>query len=207
MPIVLAFVRPEENEMSQPTQSNVQSLIEPLHASVNSDYIGEDITQLEHALQCAYWAQKSRAPDEVVLAALFHDVGHLIGGDAPQMDGLGVVDHETLGAQFLIKHGCSKRIGKLVAAHVGAKRYLCHRKPAYYRRLSDASKGTLKWQGGPMTEEEALAFESSPDFKFFLALRSWDELAKDPDANVPQLDSYIPMLTNHLETHAKPEIH
>lgn len=186
--------------MPQSTQNSVTSLIKPLRAAIHDEYIGEDISQLEHALQCAHWAHKNKAPDEVVLAALFHDIGHLIAPDAPQMDGLGVVDHENIGARFLLENGCSTRMAKLVASHVEAKRYLCHRKPAYYKRLSDASKGTLEWQGGPMNEEQAIAFETSPDFKFFLSLRSWDELAKDPDADVPKIDFYVPMLTQHIET-------
>lgn len=189
--------------MMQAIDQSVQSLVQPLQDSVNAEYIGEEISQLEHALQAAYWAQKTSAPAEVVLAALFHDVGHLIAPEAPQMDGLGVMDHETLGANFLMEHGCSQRMADLVAAHVGAKRYLCHRKPAYYKRLSEASKGTLEFQGGPMSEAEAVTFESSPDFKYFLAIRSWDELAKDPDAQVPNLESYIPMLKQHIETNTQ----
>ena len=148
--------------MHQAIEQSVAALVAPLVNSESEDYIGEEISQLEHALQAAYWAQKTQAPDEVILAALFHDIGHLIAPDAPQMDGLGVMDHETIGANFLVEHGCSTRMADLVAAHVGAKRYLCHRKPTYYNRLSEASKGTLEFQGGPMNEEEATAFESSP---------------------------------------------
>ncbi len=187
--------------MNQAIDLSVQKLMAPLIDSENHDYIGEDISQLEHALQAAYWAHQTKAPDEVVLAALFHDIGHLIAPDAPQMDGLGVMDHETIGANFLMKHGCSQRMADLVAAHVGAKRYLCHRKPSYYKKLSEASKGTLEFQGGPMSEAEATEFESSPDFKYFLAIRSWDERAKDPNLQVPSIESYMPMLKNHIETH------
>ena len=181
------------------TQSSVEVLLAPLRASVDMDYIGEPISQLEHALQCAHWAEKTGADEEVILAALFHDVGHLLDESAPQMDGLGVMEHETLGKVFLETHGCSSRMGRLVESHVQAKRYLCYRHPRYYARLSDASRGTLEWQGGPMSTEEATTFESDPDFKVILALRSWDERAKDPDLQVKQLDAYAPMLANHLE--------
>ena len=184
-------------------EQSAATLLEPLMESETEDYIGEEISQLEHALQAAYWAQQTKAPDEVILAALFHDIGHLIAPDAPQMDGLGVMDHETIGANFLTSNGCSQRMADLVAAHVAAKRYLCHRKPAYYRKLSQASKGTLEFQGGPMSEAEARAFESSPDFKYFLAIRSWDERAKDPDLQVPPLETYIPMLKKHIQHHTQ----
>ena len=145
-----------------PTQrdvvEHVAALFEPLASALDEEYIGEAISQLAHALQCAAWAEKHEAPAEVIVACLFHDVGHLVDDDAPQMDGLGVVDHETIGGNFLRRHGLPERVAKLVEAHVGAKRYLCCRKPAYYDRLSRASKGTLEWQGGPMNEDEAAAF-------------------------------------------------
>lgn len=178
----------------------VERLFQPLQASVDMDYIGEPISQLGHALQCAHWANKQGADDEVILAALFHDVGHLIDASAPQMEGLGVINHEGLGRAFLEEHGCSERVGKLVEAHVQAKRYLCFKNPKYYARLSEASKGTLAWQGGPMSETEAAGFEANSDFKTILAIRSWDELAKDPELEVAPLDAYRPLLLNHLRT-------
>lgn len=184
--------------MPQEIAQAVNALLEPLHHAAHEGYIGEGVSQQAHALQCAFHAQKNNAPAEVVLAALFHDVGHLVDKNAPQMDGLGVVDHEKIGGAFLRQHGCSPRMATLVASHVEAKRYLCHRKPDYSKRLSEASLGTLAWQGGPMSEASALAFETAPDFKFYLALRSWDELAKDPHAQVPPLSAYQAMLEEHL---------
>ena len=62
---------------------------------------------------------------------------------------------KALADAFLEEHGCSSRVGKLVEAHVQAKRYLCFKNPKYFARLSDASRGTLAWQGGPMSETEA----------------------------------------------------
>ena len=50
-----------------------------------------------------------------------------------------------------------------------------------------------------MTEEEASLFEKSTSFRPILALRQWDEMAKDPDATVPDLDHYAPMLIRHLQ--------
>ena len=188
-------------------EKHVEALIEPLAKAVDAEYIGEPISQLAHALQCADWASRKGAPEEVIIACLFHDVGHLIDDAAPQMDGLGVLDHETLGGDFLRSHGIPERVAKLVEAHVSAKRYLCCRKPAYYRRLSPASKGTLEWQGGPMSDAEATAFEQDPDFKYFLALRNWDELAKEPDACVPDLDHYRPMIAHLIHTNPSQPSH
>jgi putative nucleotidyltransferase with HDIG domain len=182
-------------------EAKADALLACLADSADHDYIGEPISQLEHALQAAASGSRVGAPDEVVLAALFHDVGHLIAPDAPQMDGLGVVSHEELGAELLLEFGCSENMADLVRCHVEAKRYLCHKNPKYHARLSDASRGTLAWQGGPMTSGEAAAFEDKPTFKHILALRSWDEQAKIVDANVPSLASYRAMLIAHLNRH------
>jgi predicted HD phosphohydrolase len=173
------------------------ALLERLAAAGERDYIGERVSQLEHALQCAALAQDANADDELVLAALFHDVGHLEDG-ADDMDGLGAVDHEGSGADVLLAHGCSFRVGALVRDHVAAKRYLCAVKPTYYERLSEASKGTLAMQGGPMSEDEARAFARREDLHELLALRSWDDRAKMDRADVPGLESYWPMLVEHL---------
>ena len=49
-----------------------------------------------------------------------------------------------------------------------------------------------------MTNADATHFESSDHFKTILAIRSWDELAKDPDLDVAPLEAYRPRLINHL---------
>jgi len=174
------------------------ALLAPLDQAKDRGYIGEPVSQLEHALQCAAAAERAGAPEEAVLAALFHDLGHLVGGDAPSMEGLGVVDHEQIGAQCLRDWGCAPAVADLVASHVAAKRYLCFRDPAYHAKLSDASRGTLAFQGGPMDEAEARAFAAQPDLSLILALRSWDERAKDPAARPPGLDHYRDRLRAHL---------
>lgn len=171
----------------------------------HEDYIGEPVSQLEHMCQSAQLAAAAGADDEVVLAAFFHDIGHLYEHIAAatdiellQMDGFGLVDHELLGARFLQQMGFSERIAKLVASHVQAKRYLTCRQPEYYAALSHASKETLRHQGGPMTEEEAVQFESDPFFAEYIQLRRWDELAKEEHKPVPDLSVYEDMIIQHL---------
>ena len=164
------------------------------------DYIGEPVSQLAHALQCAAAARQAHAPEEAVLAALFHDVGHLAGAGLPEMDGLGVVDHEGIGARLLEDAGCSKAMAELVGNHVAAKRYLCFHDAEYRAKLSEASRQTLAFQGGPMSADEAAAFEAHPNFRWILALRSWDERAKDPKARPQGLESYRERLRAHLES-------
>ena len=68
------------------------------------DYISENISQIEHALQCAEQAKKEEAPIEIVLAALLHDIGHLLGlayPSTPSRKTMKIVKHEHLGADYL----------------------------------------------------------------------------------------------------------
>ncbi|MBS1606738.1 MAG: HD domain-containing protein, partial [Bacteroidetes bacterium] len=137
---------------------------------------------------------------EVVLAAFLHDIGHIAeaakGRD--EMDGFGVMDHEELGADLLREKGFSKKIVRLVESHVEAKRYLTAKDPEYYARLSEASKKTLEFQGGPMTEDEAAAFEQYPLFGLIIQMRKWDELAKIENKPLPDLQRYRAMMFQHL---------
>ncbi|MHB2083649.1 phosphonate degradation HD-domain oxygenase [Pseudomonas sp. UBA6753] len=153
----------------------------------SDDYIGEAITQLEHMSQAAQLAMAEGFDDEVVLAAFFHDIGHLCGGDA-SMGGYGVVSHERIGAEYLRRCGFGERMARLVQYHVEAKRYLTLRQPGYYQRLSEASRRTLEYQGGVMSEGEADVFERDPLFEVSLRMREWDERAKVVGVAVIDLD-------------------
>ena len=153
----------------------------------SDDYIGEAITQLEHMSQAAQLAIAEGFDDEVVLAAFFHDIGHLCGGDA-SMGGYGVVSHERIGAEYLRRCGFGERMARLVQYHVEAKRYLTLRQPGYYQRLSEASRRTLEYQGGVMSEDEADVFERDPLFEVSLRMREWDERAKVVGVAVINLD-------------------
>lgn len=153
-----------------------------LEDSKSQNYIGEKISQFEHAIQCADLAIQAKADDEVIVAALLHDIGHLVSDriakNAPQMDGYGIAEHENIGADFLLAGGFSQRVANLVKNHVRAKRYLVATNPTYKDQLSTASIETLRHQGGPMSSSEVKEFEKDPDFKDILRLRVWDEKAK-----------------------------
>jgi 2-amino-1-hydroxyethylphosphonate dioxygenase (glycine-forming) len=151
-----------------------------------ADYIGEAVSQIEHMSQAAQQAVAEGFDDEVVLAAFFHDIGHLCDQRAESMGGYGVVSHERLGADYLRRAGFSERLARLVEYHVQAKRYLTFSQPDYYAQLSEASRRTLAYQGGVMSAVEARAFEQDPLCAVSVRLRYWDEQAKQ--ANVPLLD-------------------
>lgn len=176
-----------------------------------AEYAGEKVSQLEHMVQAAQLAEEQGYDEEVILAAFLHDIGHISEaarvGDAnsapaEEMDGFGIMDHEALGADFLREKGFSKKIARLVESHVEAKRYLTVKDPAYYDQLSEASKRTLDYQGGPMTPEEAEAFEQYPLFELIIQMRKWDEQAKIEQKPLPDLDHYRQMMFRHLSAKA-----
>jgi len=166
-----------------------------------AEYAGEKVSQLEHMVQAAQLAEEEGYEEEVILAAFLHDIGHISesANGENEMDGFGIKDHEAIGAAFLQSLGFSKKIVRLVESHVEAKRYLTIRNPAYYAELSEASKRTLEYQGGPMTEEEAAAFEQYPLFKLIIKMRTWDEQAKVEAKPLPALGHYKEMMLRHLE--------
>ena len=156
----------------------------------DQDYIGEPVSQREHALQAAAHARASGAPKAAVLAALLHDVGHLQYPKQDSMAGFGTRAHEVLGAHFLASLGFSAKVSVLVQRHVDAKRYQVARSETYRAGLSQASQQTLHFQGGAMTLPERQAFEADPHFELALRVRHWDELAKAPRATVPEFEAY-----------------
>lgn len=184
----------------------------------NDPYFGEPVTQLEHALQCAGLAERAGADNETVIAAFLHDIGHLLPvtsdiGESTAlgevrlsdrlafMDSYGTVDHERLGADYLRKRGFSEKVAVLIENHVNAKRYLVAKYPEYDAKLSDASRKTLQFQGGPMTADEVVAFEKHPYFKPILAMRQWDEQAKETDLDLPDPARYLARCHDHLYGH------
>ncbi len=149
---------------------------------------GEDVTGLAHALQCAALAASDGASDELVIAALFHDVGWFLtedrGGEAP------TGDHAALGARILSPL-FGPAVAQPVALHVMAKRWRCTVDPDYYDELSETSQATFVDQGGPLGTDERARFEAHPGFDAAMALRSWDDRAKDPSQEVPALVTYL----------------
>lgn len=174
---------------------NVDDLFARLRASAEEPYIGEPISQLEHALQCAALARGAGADESTIAAALLHDIGHLCApDDAERMVELGVVDHEAIGARVVRDVGLPESVAWLVAHHVAAKRYLVATRAEYAAKLSEASKATLVIQGGPMTPDEIAAFEAAPRWKEALRLRAWDEQAKVVGWSGAALDDYRSMI-------------
>ncbi|MBX3013837.1 MAG: HD domain-containing protein [Caldilineaceae bacterium] len=177
----------------------VEEILALLAGPGSTLYYGEGVTQLDHALQCAKFAADVTNDEELILAALLHDIGHLCDPTATEMDaGIGMIDHEGIGARFLHSRGFSPKLAELVSAHVAAKRYLVATNANYAAQLSAASTATLKHQGGPMTAAEVAAFEQDPLFQAKLRMRAWDEMGKEPELATPPLLAYRAMMVRHL---------
>ena len=166
------------------------------------DYIGEPVTQIEHMVQGAMFAEQDRRKPEIILAMFLHDIGHLLEleleDSKEKMGDLGVMNHEGKGRKFLENMGVPYPIPNLVENHVKVKRYLVGKNPEYYQKLSDASKQTLVYQGGPMYSEEIESFETDPLFSDSLLVREYDEMSKVPNIKFKSLDFYRGFLTSYL---------
>ena len=166
----------------------------------NEDYDGEPVSQTSHMLQAAMQGIKEESDDELILGGFLHDIGHLLRHErnTEAMGSFGVVNHEGIGADYLKQKGFSEKICAVVGKHVDAKRYLVATDPEYKSKLSLASLETLKWQGGPMNEDEAEAFKNQPYFHDIITVRLWDEKAKDMEAETLPLEYFITLVRKHL---------
>lgn len=173
---------------------DVDDLLE-LYERLGDEPYGEAVSQRSHALQCAELARAANARDELVAAALLHDVGHFLVG--PRHDGWrdDVDDdhHEEAGARALARIFGSP-VAAPVALHVCAKRWRCAVDPDYLAALSPTSRATLVAQGGPMGEAGRARFEAHPGFANAMALRDWDDLAKDPGRPTGAVRDYEALL-------------
>lgn len=160
-------------------------------------YLGEDVTMIQHQLQAA--ALAIGCSDAFVVAALLHDIGHMIG---PEEDGVDAAEaladdrdahHDATGARWLSRW-FGRDVTEPVRLHVAAKRYLVATEPDYAAKLSEASVHTLRLQGGPMSPQEVGEFEALPYAPDAVALRRLDEAAKDASTDAPAFDTHRDLL-------------
>jgi predicted HD phosphohydrolase len=169
--------------MSRLTRAELAALIDDL---ADLPYGGEAVDQRTHALQTAAHAVTAVADDELVLAAALHDIGRARSVAARHRG----MPHELAGAAFARDH-LTERAAWAIEHHVAAKRYLVAVDPAYHATLSPASVRSLRVQGGPMTPEEVAEFDAHPWSQDAVALRRWDDAAKDPAGPVLPLDDLL----------------
>jgi phosphonate degradation associated HDIG domain protein len=180
--------------------NSIQTVLQIFTEQGASAYVGEPVTQLEHAIQTAQAARRNQVRPAMVTAALLHDIGHFLHAHSEdcadhQIDS----EHEKAGAAFLQDHFIPE-VAELVRHHVNAKRYLTATNAKYAANLTGASRQSLQLQGGPMTAAEVEAFQQHPLFHDILLLRHWDEGAKIQNKLLPAITDFLPELTACLKT-------
>ncbi|MEQ1683613.1 MAG: phosphonate degradation HD-domain oxygenase [Burkholderiaceae bacterium] len=156
-----------------------------------SQYSGEPVTQLQHALQTAHLAEASGADDALVTACLLHDLGHLLNdqGETPSLRGIDDT-HQYFALPFL-RGLFPDAVLDAIKLHVDAKRYLCQANPDYFERLSDDSRRSLALQGGVFSADQAATFLEQSGARDAVVLRQWDDLAKQADLHTPSLAHFL----------------
>jgi phosphonate degradation associated HDIG domain protein len=157
-------------------------------------YSGEPVTQLEHALQSATFAESAGADPALITAALLHDLGHLLNdqGETPTQRGIDDV-HQYFALPFL-RPLFTAEVLEPIRLHVDAKRYLCATRPGYHEALSADSKRSLMLQGGVYTAAEAADFSARSGAARAVELRLWDDAAKVAGMQTPRLTHFAPIM-------------
>ncbi|MHA6325890.1 (R)-1-hydroxy-2-trimethylaminoethylphosphonate oxygenase [Roseivivax sp. CAU 1753] len=166
------------------------------------EYLGEPVNMGQHMLQGATIAEQNGQPDEIVVGALLHDIGHFTSEFGTfRMDDTEDRHHEDAGAAVLERF-FPTIIVDCVRYHVAAKRYLCATRPDYLRRLSEASVHSLTLQGGPMSASEVAQLERNPNLEQIVAVRYLDDAGKRPDMVTPDFWHFAPMVQRMVDRHA-----
>ena len=167
----------------------------------SEEYLGEPVTMGEHMLQGATFAERSGQPDEIIVGALLHDIGHFTSEFGTfTMDDTVDRHHEDAGAEILERFYPSG-VTDCCRYHVAAKRYLCATKPSYFKRLSEASVHSLNLQGGAMSAEEVAEFEKNPNLKEIVAVRYLDEAGKVAGMETPDFRHFAPRVQRLVDLH------
>ena len=180
----------------------IDEITEFFNARGTVQYGAQAVSQQQHALQCAYLSEQAGGSPELVAAALLHDLGHLLPkvvSQATEVEvdvevDVGVDDlHQFLAIPFL-RGIFPEAVLAPIRLHVDAKRYLCQLDKSYWASLSPASQRSLVLQGGPFSMAQAQAFITQPFATDAVALRRWDDGAKNPAAVTPAWEHYVGVL-------------
>jgi predicted HD phosphohydrolase len=160
-----------------PMQFSTAHIIALYQQASHRIHSGERVTHLAHAWQCGRLAEKSGASLELQLASWLHDIGHLWSYQSAPTTDPAVKGHAALGSR-LLEPLFGLAVAEPVRLHVLAKRYLVTTRASYARKLSPQSLRSLIHQGGNLSEDECVDFESQAFFAESIQLRIWDDLGQ-----------------------------
>lgn len=183
-------------------QNTIVSFIGDIFERRGADsYLGEPVTMSEHMLQGAELAEKAGASEEIIAAALLHDIGHYTNEFPDDALAQGIDNHHDEAGAAILSAFFPPVVTQCVRCHVDAKRYLCATDKEYFSKLSEASVHTLSLQGGPMNKDEVKAFEQNAHLKEIVQVRYWDDLGKVPNHKTPDFNYYAPLLQNVVDAY------
>ena len=176
----------------------IPQIVELLGSRATTWYGQEAVSQLEHALQCAHLAERANEAPETVVAALLHDLGHMLSAErtpVADQDALPAKDdlHQFVALPFL-RSLFPDAVLEPIKLHVDAKRYLCAVDAGYWAELSPASKHSLELQGGRYDDAQVRTFEDLTFYAEAVRLRRYDDLAKVPGQVTPPLAHYAALM-------------
>ena len=176
----------------------IPQIVELLGSRATTWYGQEAVSQLEHALQCAHLAERANESPETVVAALLHDLGHMLSAErtpVADQDALPAKDdlHQFVALPFL-RSLFPDAVLEPIKLHVDAKRYLCAVDAGYWADLSPASKHSLELQGGRYDDAQVRGFEDLTFYAEAVRLRRYDDLAKVPGQVTPPLAHYAALM-------------
>lgn len=185
------MIKTLQTQLRSASKSERASLLVDYLRAHGDEHYEEDVTQYQHAVQAAYLGVEAGASDELIVAALLHDIGHILADDHNEANNPTVKNdfHEVLAANYL-KDFFPAAVLEPILLHVPAKRYICTVDSSYYDQLSLASQKSFHLQGGKMESAERADFESNPHYINAVQLRKWDDLAKDVTKEVPDIAYY-----------------
>ena len=168
------------------------------------EYLGEPVTMGEHMLQGATLAERQGLPEEIIVGALLHDIGHFTSEFGTfSMEDTEDRHHEDAGAEVLERFFPSV-VTDCCRYHVAAKRYLCATRPEYFDQLSEASVHSLGLQGGPMSADEIAEFEKNPNLEAIVAVRHLDDAGKEKGMETPDFWHFAAMVQRLVDYHLGP---
>ncbi len=150
---------------TQKEQQNVPKAILQMLRKLGGIYGGFGVSQLHHALQTATMAKRDNASDEIVLAALCHDIGKAIA----------IPNHGEISASILRKY-VSADVYQVILTHQDFQgRH-------YYEHFGQPGNLRERYRQEPWF---ALAEKFTDD---------WDQVAFDPKYKVLPLEEFEPLV-------------